>query len=671
MLTIKRLRIEIQTEKGLYGLDEGFSERLNLLASDDNTCGKSSVLVAIYYCLGFEQIIGGIGEKVLTSAYKTFIEADGEKLSVLESKIYLEITNGMESVTIFRPAKMQGRDTKLVTVYYSKMEALSDPDVLVEDMYVHMPNSATNVKGFHRYLEKFLHMDLPMVPTLEGAQRKLYLQLIFSCMFIEQKHGWGDIFSGIPFLGIKDSKKRVLEYVLGLDTLGNEKRKEKLRSDENHIKNEWMQHLKEIYNAANKENCNMVGLPMNPCILTKIDLSGIHVFKGDTEISEEIKDLQMEYNAIPTATPKIIDNFDELQNELEATENDIEDLETNASWLRQQITQVNLSIRVLDNNIEILENDLRNNKDSARLRDLGSELRCKISEGICPTCEQPINDSLLPNVEDISFMSIDENIRHLEAQKSMLNYAKVSQIKNKHNMDNKLQAIQSKVVTLRRLAKALRSDLYSVDDNLSETIVYKKIDLESKIENLQKLKNLLDNKKEKLLELSEKWKKYLEEKETIPKKKFSDSDVAKIKLLRKKFVHNLEKYGYKSIVSLNDINISEETYLPVVEEFDMKFDSSASDNVRAIWAYTIALMQVSAEKQGNHPNIVIFDEPKQHSVVQNDMDMFFQSIIDLNFEYQAIVGITIKDPDAKESIKKLTEGSYKLVQVSNKAFQRL
>lgn len=671
MLTIKRLRIEIQTEKGLYGLDEEFSEKLNLLASDDNTCGKSSVLVAIYYCLGFEQIIGGIGEKVLTSAYKTFIEADDEKLSVLESKIYLEISNGVEEVTIFRPAKMHGRDTRLVTVYYSNMAEMSTPDTLVEDMYVHMPNSATNVKGFHRYLEKFLHMELPMVPTSEGEQRKLYLQLIFSCMFIEQKHGWGDIFSGIPFLGIKDSKKRVLEYILGLDTLGNEKRKEKLKRDEHHIKNEWMQHLKELYNIANKENCSMVGAPVNPCILTEIDLSGMHIFKGDTEISEEIKNLQKEYEEIPTATPKIIDNFDELQSELEATEDDIEELETNASWLRQQITQVNLSIRVLDNNIEILESDLRNNKDSARLRNMGSELECKISEGICPTCDQPINDSLLPNVEDISFMSIDENIRHLEAQKSMLNYAKGSHVKNKQDMDNKLQAIQSKVVTLRRLAKALRSDIYSVDDNLSETIIYKKIDLESRMESLQNLKNLLDNKKDKLLDLSEQWKKYLEEKETIPKKKFSDLDIEKIKILRSKFVHNLERYGYKSIVSLSDINISEETYLPVVEEFDMKFDSSASDNVRAIWAYTIALMQVSAEKQGNHPNIVIFDEPKQHSIVQNDMDMFFQSIIDLDFEYQAIVGITVKDPDAKESIKKLAEDSYKLVKVSNKAFQRL
>ena len=71
MLKIDRVRIEIQTEDGLYGVDEKFESGLNLLASEDNTCGKSSILEAIYYGLGFEEIVGGKGEKVLTSVYKT------------------------------------------------------------------------------------------------------------------------------------------------------------------------------------------------------------------------------------------------------------------------------------------------------------------------------------------------------------------------------------------------------------------------------------------------------------------------------------------------------------------------------------------------------------------------------------------------------------------------
>ena len=56
MLEIQRLKIIIITDNGTYGFDEKFTRGLNFIASIDNTCGKSSVLEAIYYCLGFEEI---------------------------------------------------------------------------------------------------------------------------------------------------------------------------------------------------------------------------------------------------------------------------------------------------------------------------------------------------------------------------------------------------------------------------------------------------------------------------------------------------------------------------------------------------------------------------------------------------------------------------------------
>lgn len=34
-----------------------------------------------------------------------------------------------------------------------------------------------------------------------------------------------------------------------------------------------------------------------------------------------------------------------------------------------------------------------NNKDALRLKKLGSNLQCKSFEGICPTCNQKIQDS--------------------------------------------------------------------------------------------------------------------------------------------------------------------------------------------------------------------------------------------------------------------------------------
>lgn len=671
MLRINRLRVEIETENGMYGIDTEFSNGLNFLASEDNTCGKSSVLEVIYYCLGFEEIIGGRCEKVLTSAYKTFIEDGDRKLNVLESKSYLEISNGEEAVTLFRTAKMAHRDAKLITVYYSEMDKIHNKGVLIEDMYVHLPNSAVNIKGFHSFLEKFLHLNLPLVHTTDGKQRKLYLQLLFSCMFIEQKHGWGDIFSGMPFLGIKDAKKRVVEYILNLDTLSNEKKRENLRLEERKITSIWENVVREIYNEVNRRNCTIIGVPLKPCVINKLDLTGIHLIKDDENLETVIEKLKEEYSTIGSINPKIIDNFEELQSELSDIETDIENMESDLEWFRKSVLQEKASIQVLNDNIEMIESDLRNNKDAARLRDLGSQLGCVTSKNLCPVCQQPITDSLLPSVEGMEIMSIDENIRHLEAQKKMLIYAKESHMQNKQEMDNKIELLMGNIYSLRRLAKTIRNDLYSIDDNVSETIVYKKVDIQEKIEKLNELIRFVEEKKEKLLELSDEWKVYLEDKEKTPTTKFSKLDQEKLKLFRDKFVENLRAYGYKSVIDMGDVDISRETYLPVIEEFDMKFDSSASDNIRGIWAYTVALMYTSMEKSGNHSNVLIFDEPNQHSIVPEDMKRFFSSLITFTERSQTIVGITIKDTDTKNVIGNLPLNTYRLITIPNKAFQKM
>lgn len=670
MLRIDRVRIEIQTEDGLYGVDEKFKDGLNFLASEDNTCGKSSILEAIYYGLGVEEIIGGKGEKVLTAAYKTYLESEDKKLYVLEAKVYLQISNGNETVTLYRAAKMENRDTKLVTVYYSDLDNIKQAN-LIEDKYVHMSNSATNEQGFHRFLEKFLHIELPKVPANDGTQRKLYLQLIFSGMFIEQKHGWGDLFSGMPILGIKDSKKRVLEFVMNLDTLNNEKRKEELKIEETRIKNAWGILIKDIMNACNRETCDILGLPMKPCVLTKIDLTGIHILKDKKNILDFIKQLKSERNEIEKIRPKVVDNFEELQRELDETERTIDSYEEDMKWLRERIVQEKSVIKVLSGNLEIIDNDLRNNKDAAKLRKLGSELNCLTSKNICPVCQQNISDSLLPQVEGIEIMSIDENIRHLQAQKEMLEYARESHKQTSTDMDQRLQMLQGKVFTLRRLAKALRSDLYAVDDNLSEALVYKKIELQTRIDYLEGLIKFVEDEKNKFEKLSDDWKKYLQAKKELPQNKFSENDMKKIKLLREQFVDNLEKYGYKSVIDKKEINISEDNYLPVIEKFDMKFDSSASDNIRGIWAYTVALLQVSISMKGNHPTVLIFDEPVQHSIVPNDMEKFLDSIVQLGKNCQIIIGITVKDSDTQKIIDKIDAKNCHLIKVKNKAFQKL
>ncbi|GAA3471328.1 hypothetical protein GCM10018965_058810 [Nonomuraea roseola] len=87
-------------------------------------------------------------------------------------------------------------------------------------------------------------------------------------------------------------------------------------------------------------------------------------------------------------------------------------------------------------------------------------------------------------------------------------------------------------------------------------------------------------------------------------------DAEKVTFLESVLVDQLQKYGFNS-VSPDSIEIARDTYRPVHEGFDLGFDLSASDMIRVIWAYLIALLETSLRYDTSHPRLLIFDEPRQ------------------------------------------------------------
>lgn len=675
MLRINRLRIEIKTGNaesgGVYGFDEKFSNGLTFIASNNNTAGKSSVLEAIYYCLGFEEIIGGRNEKVLTSVYKSTIHDGDKDWNVLESGAYLEISNGNEIVTIYRSAKLETKDPRLVTVYYGDYDSIGNQKTQPEDMYLHDGGAATNEKGFHSFLESFLHIQLPLVQT-DGNNQKLYLQVIFSGLFIEQKHGWGDIFSGMPYFGIRDAKKRVVEFLLGLDTFKNEREKNRLKSIKDAIISEWKNIFNDINRNAIRESCSVSGLPIQPKIMNDNDYKVIAVTTVDKKSLENaISELQEEHDSIKCLKPRNIDNFDGLNKELQTISETIDSFEQKASECHEQIILSRSAVAQAERSLEIVTRDLRNNKDAAKLQSMGSVVGCKISENICPTCNQKIDDSLLHLGNDIPIMSIEENIRHLEGQKSVLEFTRDSHKTNIEQLSLVKNDLQARLVTLRRLAQTIRSDIYSTETEWSEFVVQKLVEIESKIREYVQLQSFIKQKLEEIRKLSDRWKKYKEEYEKLPKKEVSDLDTEVIRTFKNNFVNNLRKYKYKSAPDIDSVDIPVETCLPLIDGFDMKFDSSASDNIRIIWSFTIALLQTSLAKKGNHPSIIIFDEPAQHSIVTSDMESLIQSVLDIKGLAQVIVGITLNNKELKQFIENLPEEDDKIINIGEQAFKLL
>ena len=678
MLRINRLRVEINTANGMYGIDESFQDGLNFVASLDNTCGKSSILAAIYYCLGFEQIlggVGGIGSRVLTSAFKTAIEDNGTPWTVTESGCYLEISNGNETRTIYRNIKSESKDNRLMTVYYGSYDSIYNHKTVSEDFYVNIQNAATSEKGFHTFLEEFLHMDLPLVRTSDGNERKLYLQLVFASMFIEQKHGWSDILSGMPIFGIRESKKRIVEYVLGLDTLKNEKERDRLNAVKAKLEREWEQLISDMEQSVYSELCEISNLPMHPRVLSDTDYSRIVVtVSGSLSITDEIQVLTAEYNDLRQLKPRVHDNFEALNSELSKTQTQILAFESQIQDILRSLASHNEAIKRLNADLEIVNSDIRNNNDAARLQKFGSEATGgDISADVCPVCKQHIQDNLL-NMEAINgFMSIEDNIRHLKEQKKMLEFTLGSRKESRDKLHREKEDLEARLQTLRRLAHTLRSDLFTTTDTeASEAIMLKRIEITNRIERLSKLENTIVTLIERLRELSREWNTYLDQRGKLPKNDITESDIEKIALLKKNFIDNLKRYHYSSLSSFEGIDISiDSSLLPTIDGFDMKFDSSASDGIRVIWAFTMALLQVSIEKDGNHPGVIVFDEPAQQSIVPEDMKSFIDSVADISKSFQIIVAITLNSQELIDIINELDVSSYHKITIEGKAFKLL
>ena len=148
--------------------------------------------------------------------------------------------------------------------------------------------------------------------------------------------------------------------------------------------------------------------------------------------------------------------------------------------------------------------------------------------------------------------------------------------------------------------------------------------------------------------------------------------IEKIALLKKRFIENLKRYSYSSLSSFDGIDISiTSSLLPTIDGFDMKFDSSASDGIRVIWAFTMALLQVSIEKEGNHPGIIIFDEPAQQSIVPEDMKSFIKSVVEIKKPFQIITAITLNSQELIGIINGLDTSNHHKIQIEGKAFKVL
>ncbi|MGX5498998.1 hypothetical protein [Bacillus toyonensis] len=682
MLKINNLEIRVLTTENnlVMGLSSTFNDGLNLITSNNkNTSGKSTVISTILYCLGMEEIIGGKGYKVLSTGLTNIIwDENRTEYKVIGSNIYLEITNGKNPITIYRTTNDMNRDSSLITVYYSTLKNISEKETKSEDMYVHSPNSAKNKRGFFAFLESYLDLKLPDVPSYKGANVKLYLQNIFAAMVIEQKRGWGDILVRVPNYSIIEPKKRTIEYILNLDALSIEKNKADIKIKKEKLISEWEKLFIELKSKVFP--FNIIGLNSSPILIEEdminkrmIKLTSSDENKEDIPAEEFINTLKEKLRELSRSMVKKNNDEEEgLKFELEEVDIQLNKLGQFERELIQKREMNKAEINKFQKNYNLLLEDIQNNKDAKKLQSLGSKEKIMSFDSQCPVCNQSIQDSLLVNQQYSKVMSLDDNITHLNDQAKLFSSMIQQRQEQKIHLDKQSKEISGAKSNLMSLKKALLNDIYSLTGAYSETNILKRMKLEGEINSSEEKVNLLQDIIPTFVQLSSKWKKIIEAEKKVPKTRLSDNDKKKLKFLKEKFTKNLTDFNYRSVSDVKEINISETTYMPEISSYDLKYDSSASDNARAIWAFTLALLETSNKFNGNHPGLIIFDEPIQHSIIADDMEALFKKMTQLENEAQIIVGFTREEGKIPQKMMEdIDSGIYNIINLGELAFKKL
>jgi hypothetical protein len=168
----------------------------------------------------------------------------------------------------------------------------------------------------------------------------------------------------------------------------------------------------------------------------------------------------------------------------------------------------------------------------------------------------------------------------------------------------------------------------------------------------------------------------------LPHAYYSNEDKRKIGVFEKFFRANAGSFGYES-AAIGEIEINAATLIPVLSHIelreihvapsaskarvDIKSDSSASDFVRLIWSYLLALHQTSFYLNGGerHLGILLLDEPGQHSMAESSQRALLQQLASSQ-HLQSIVAASFDESDAV--FREVTQGiSFKLIQITDKS----
>ena len=420
--------------------------------------------------------------------------------------------------------------------------------------------------------------------------------------------------------------KRAVEYLLNLDATDIAAKRLEIEEKEQELGRKWSAVIGGIKAITKSIGGVAQKVPSKPVAIWPPQIPPALMMPNDEDwipLDQKRRKLRLRLEAIEEQEiPRVAEFVETAETELKDAQNQLNTQQAVLSRLLEIYEVEKSEVSGIEERLRKIEEDLQRNKDTRTLLNLGSTAISNIVNHHCPTCHQQILDSLTPLAEGQAVMSIEENIKFLNEQRRTFKGLLANQKNAVEARERQVTALRMTVSELRRKIRFLKETLVSDGRIPSVAAVHERVQLQERLDRLNRAADEFATELEELDKLSSQWNTLQMEKNNLPSDDTSDKDRKKIARWSSLIQEQLRQYDFKSL-DISQVAVADETYRPLHEGFDLPTNISASDFIRVIWSYLNGLRELDLEFETNHPGLLVFDEPRQQSA----KDLSFEQLL--------------------------------------------
>lgn len=623
------------------------------IIAGDNTSGKTTLAKCFYYILGVEEILDG-KQNASSMDKSVYIEFDQrnedgelETYMVDRSCVFAQLSNSEGKVITVRRMLKSGdkKDFSEVEVYEcAHKERMKDTPHTSYYLHGQDDHNENLPFGYYQYLAKFAGLPIVKVPTRNGKEYDLYLQTLFALDYVEQTRGWTDYFAAIRGYNFLQPKQRIVEYALGLGFDQDSVIKKQLSNQNELLKDEWYKKVRDIVQRLTYNNLMVSGLSEDIAKQNGKSVDLQYAVIGEKgSLSEVLAEMERRIGTLNAALRKTDDQrFYDYNRQLSSFKEKEEQYDLFYRKLQEDYNKKDEIALQLVN----IDEEIDRNRNISHVTNLLNSQHVRT----CPTCHRALDITDDGNLK-IGTDDIESNIRYLTTQKSFLGGLLESLKKTIEEKEIYLAYYKKILLQEKEKLNTAYEEVADHDDIPSEQVMMEMTDLKLKLASYSEVSEQVRTMVEEMWPMKTAYDQNKAEIKALGDNK-DDTGSKELNALQTEFRKLLYAFRYESndkrlVTLLTEDRNSNYLYLPqaLVGGFEehLRSVSSASDFVRSVWAYYLALMKVGSQ----HPGFLLFDEPCQHSINEMDLKTLFEKCAEMD---RQIILFCSSEPKTEETV---------------------